>query len=272
MACKILKFKSSIEKKEDFTNKLLAKALDYSLKNDKHAFFHILDDLYANQAVSLEDIEELERYLEKESRQGDRDMMFFLANIYQKSFQTEEYGRAKLLYEKAVKLGSVESLTNLGDMYFQGLGVRKNLKKAKEYYENAAAQSDRDALHNLGHMYHEGTGVTKDLTMAKECYEKAAELGNPLSIFNLDRMYFYGGATKRDYSAAMRYYEEAAKLGDAMAFYELGAMYANGEGCEIDFKKALKYFELANRCGITDASAAIRAVKYHMKRRSSKDM
>ncbi len=272
MACKIIKFSSSIEKKEVFTNKLLAKAIEYSLKNDKHAFFHLLDDLYANKAISLEDIEELEHYLEKKAQQGDRDMMFFLGNIYQKSYLTEQYSRAKLLYEKALKLGCVEALTNLGDMYYQGHGVRKSLKKARECYEQAAKQNDRDASHNLGHMYYEGTGVTKNLSLAKEWYEKAAELGNPLSIFNLGRMYFYGEATKKDYGAAMRYYEEAAKLGDAMAFYELGAMYANGEGCEIDFKKALKYFELANRCGIEDAPAAIRAVKYHMKRRSSEDM
>ncbi|MBQ7608381.1 MAG: sel1 repeat family protein [Desulfovibrionaceae bacterium] len=266
MACKIIQFKPRAEKNEVFSNKLLARAIEYSIKNDKHAFIHFIDDLYTNNAISLNDIEELKKYLEKRSRSGDVDMTYFLANIYHKSFQTEEYDRAKLLYEKAIDMGSVEALTDLGNLYFLGCGVKKSLKKARELYEMAAKENDRDALHNLACMYYDGVGVAKNLLKAMQWYEKAAELGNPNSIFNLGRMYFYGEATKQDYATAKKYYEKAAKLGDASAFYELGAMYANGEGCEIDFGKALQYFELANRCGVEDAPAAIKAVKNHMKR------
>jgi TPR repeat protein len=66
-------------------------------------------------------------------------------------------------------------------MYCEGLGCKKDYKKAKKYFESAAAQGNIEALYNIGYLYQNGFGVKVDMDKAVEYYEKSAAKGYELA-------------------------------------------------------------------------------------------
>lgn len=64
-------------------------------------------------------------------------------------------------------------LTDLGDMYCNGMGVEQDLTAARAYYEKAAEHGHAGALRNLGALYAAGAaGMEKDLEKAMEFYQQ----------------------------------------------------------------------------------------------------
>jgi tetratricopeptide (TPR) repeat protein len=112
-------------------------------------------------------------------------------------------------YKKGDLHGNTECERMLGCLYFQGVGVERNLDTAMQYFEKAAAKGHAAAQNgvgrchyekgryeeafkwhtksaaqgyanaeiNLGILYEDGLGVTKDISKAIEWYTKAAEKG-----------------------------------------------------------------------------------------------
>jgi TPR repeat protein len=62
-------------------------------------------------------------------------------------------------YEKAAAQGSDAAQNNLGLLYYNGKGVRKNYAQAAGWFEKAAAQGNVLARYNLGALYYNGYGV-----------------------------------------------------------------------------------------------------------------
>ena len=77
---------------------------------------------------------------------------------------------------------------NLGAMYDNGTGVRKNIKIARYWYRQAASRGDSLAQSALGLIYEKGKGVKKDLAEAAKWYGKAAEQGEPSAIRKLAKL------------------------------------------------------------------------------------
>ena len=68
--------------------------------------------------------------------------------------------------EKTAKQGNPHSQFNLGQMYYEGLGVEKDYKKAFQWIEKSAKQGFAQAQNNLGIMYVNGQGVKQDYKKA----------------------------------------------------------------------------------------------------------
>ncbi|WP_146113983.1 tetratricopeptide repeat protein, partial [Haemophilus influenzae] len=64
---------------------------------------------------------------------------------------------------------------NLGNMYYNGHGVKQDDFEAVKWYRKAAEQGYADAQFNLGNMYYNGHGVKQDDFEAVKWYRKAAE-------------------------------------------------------------------------------------------------
>lgn len=56
--------------------------------------------------------------------------------------------------------------TQLGDVYFFGLGTQKNMKNAAYWYERAAKKGIANAQYSLGYLYFRGMGVIKDIAQS----------------------------------------------------------------------------------------------------------
>jgi TPR repeat protein len=115
-----------------------------------------------------------------------------------------------------------------------------------ERYRKAADQGNADAQVNLGVMYAEGQGVKRDYTEAVRWYRKAAEQGYALAQWCLGVMYEDGHGLPQDYAEAVRWYRKAADQGNADAQFALGVMYAEGRGVTRDYAEAHMWFNLAN--------------------------
>jgi TPR repeat protein len=71
-------------------------------------------------------------------------------------------------------------------MYSKGKGYSQNYYKAKELYEKACQAGNSYGCNNLGDFYCFGKGVQQDYNKAKELYKKSCEAGNSFGCKNLD--------------------------------------------------------------------------------------
>ncbi|KAJ1928163.1 ERAD-associated protein [Tieghemiomyces parasiticus] len=101
-------------------------------------------------------------------------------------------------WTRAANQGNVDGLIKVGDYYFDGRGVPRNLKRAAAAYQLAAENHlNPIAMWNLGWMHENGLGVPRDFYMAKRCYERAAStypkgsLPVTLSLIRLTVRYYW---------------------------------------------------------------------------------
>ena len=84
----------------------------------------------------------------------------------------------------------------LGNCYFLGHGVEKDLEKALEYYHKVAEipsdemgfRDEEDAFCALGYCYENGLGTEKNLSEAVYWYSKAEECGSEEGRERLDKL------------------------------------------------------------------------------------
>ncbi|EGB06079.1 hypothetical protein AURANDRAFT_5192, partial [Aureococcus anophagefferens] len=142
------------------------------------------------------------------------------------------------------------AITTLGDAYRRGLmGVVKSDKKAAKIYRRAVELGDVMAMNNLGSLYENGSGIKLDKKKAERLYRAAADRGEAFAQFNLAMLL---DAEKR-FEEAFRYYALAADQGRTAGEFNLGCCYRDGEGTEFDPGKARYWFERAAAKGDGDA-------------------
>lgn len=154
-------------------------------------------------------------------------------------------------YQKAVALGHVRAQWALG--YHDEYVPPTNPARGKETLERAAAAGDVYAVHTLGQIYYEGRGVPKDLEKARSLFEVAARMGHTFSMNSLGRMYQRGETVPVDLALARRYWEESAARGDIYGIDNLGFVYLEGVDAPKDPAKAMAYFKQASDLGHPEA-------------------
>ena len=123
--------------------------------------------------------------------------------------------------EKAAELGDVAAHNNLGNRYYEGEGVEKDLEKAIHHYEEAAIGGHPDARHNLG-VYEGNSGNTE---RAVKHFIIAANLGNEESMKKLWKYYSAGQITKEDLDATLRTNKAAIDATKSLQREEAEAIY-----------------------------------------------
>lgn len=66
-----------------------------------------------------------------------------------KSYERQDFSKAKGYFEKACDLNNGWGCNNLGDSYQNGEGVEKDLTKAAQFYSKACKLGDRKACESL---------------------------------------------------------------------------------------------------------------------------
>lgn len=101
-----------------------------------------------------------------------------------------------------------------------------------------------EALAAIGEVYYRGIGIKRDFHQAFRFYRKAADLGNASALRRLANCYETGRGTDRDLEAALVCYEDASERGDALATLKLGDFYRNGFSSLVtkDIYKATDYY------------------------------
>jgi TPR repeat protein len=201
--------------------------------------YYFLNDFYNAEKYSLLAIEK-----------GNKDSLFFLANLYKKQGKEKE---AKQYYLLAIEKEDIGALVNLANLYKeQGKG-----KEAEQYYLLAIEKGDLDALFNLANLYKE-QGKEKE---AEQYYLLAIEKEDIGALVNLALLYQKQGKEKE----AELYYLLAIKKENIYALNNLALLYEK-QGKE---KDAEKYFILALEKGNIDAFYNL-TLKYYQQNNKQK--
>jgi len=83
-------------------------------------------------------------------------------------------------------------------MYFEGIGVEKNNKKAYKWFKEAADYNYPHAEYKLGLMYDKEIGVSQNYKKAARLYNKAAKSGFALAQYGLGMLYVKGHGIKQN--------------------------------------------------------------------------
>ena len=197
------------------------------------------------------------------------------------AFNEGDYGRARLLWQKTAAAGSRGAQYNLGELFFTGLGVTPDYKRARHYYERAAAgrqsiyisymyllgqegqavprigfrykraDAPARAQSRLGMLYYRGLGVPRDYEKARQYWERAAANGDDDARFSIGSLYHEGTHVARDYGKALALWESAALNGHGDAQFNLGILYYVGMGVPLDYRQARYWFKKAAAGGDT---------------------
>ncbi|WRA91258.1 sel1 repeat family protein [Helicobacter pylori] len=94
------------------------------------------------------------------------------------SYEKQDFSKARKYFEKACDLNYGGGCGALGELYYNGEGVEKNLIKAAYFYIKSCDLNIGKGCSRLGKLYYGEKGVEKDLIKAAQFYSKACKLGN----------------------------------------------------------------------------------------------
>ncbi|MBQ2885265.1 MAG: sel1 repeat family protein [Alphaproteobacteria bacterium] len=114
------------------------------------------------------------------------------------SFSSNENStQFKTIYKAAIT-GDAKSQNQLGLIYEKGLDdIAIDKEEAVKWYQRAAEQGFPEALDNLGNCFYQGIGVSLNYKEAVKWYTKAAEQGYNISQNRLGNCYFHGKGVEK---------------------------------------------------------------------------
>jgi TPR repeat protein len=179
---------------------------------------------------------------------GDPYAQVELGNCYYNGVGVaQNHGSAALWYFKAAQTGLSDPQEFLGYMYETGDGIVADQNLATQWYRQAAIHGNVRAMTELGVHLRQGNGTAWNEAEAMEWFEKAAAQGDVQAMtaagLGLDKG--LGGGTQ-DYAAAARYFTQAAQRNDGYAALNLGYLYEQGWGVPQDAQRAKSYYAQAS--------------------------
>ena len=234
------------------------KALAENRKASAEAMLHTTTSLIVEMSQKFTfnsaEYEKVRLVFERGVEEGDSTSMGNLGLIYKNGWGVEhDYIKARELFEKGAALNDAYAMFSIGVLYADGLGVPQDYAKAREWYEKAAAGDNTFALENLGVLYAKGLGVTQDYGKSREWYEKAAALDSTSAMSKLAELYAEGRGVPKDYAKAREWYQKAVAKGSASAMNSIGALYARGSEGEVNIGLAIEWYEKAVANGNIDS-------------------
>ncbi len=130
---------------------------------------------------------------------------FALREMGATHYDEGDYESALEYYVKAAELGNADAHYDLSEMYYNGHGVDKDMKKTIYHSEQAAIGGHPEARHNLG----ERELNNGNFERAKKHFIIAANLGHEKSLKGFRQLYADGHASKEDYANALRAHQAA---------------------------------------------------------------
>jgi TPR repeat protein len=142
-----------------------------------------------------------------------------------------------------------KSMTLLGELYANGLGVVNDDNKAADWYRLAAARNEREATFALAMFKMSGRAGPVDRKEGARLLEQAAKLGHVIAAYNLALLYLEGQLFPQDFARAAELMRSAAEAGNPEAQYALATFYKEGRGVKQDATEAARLLAQAARAG-----------------------
>lgn len=139
-----------------------------------------------------------------------------------KALEAQHYSEALNILLPLANSGNAEAQRLIGEMSFNGQGMKKNTTAAFKWNELSAASGNATAQFNLGYLYEHGEGVQKSNINALEWYTKAALQDYVPAERKLGDLY---ATTDRD--KAIYWYDKARIAGDKAAYEGFSKLFAS---------------------------------------------
>jgi len=162
--------------------------------------------------------------------QDDQDA----ADAASTAFNNGDYAGALKIWQPKADQGDPDAMTNIGVLYYYGLGVSRSQQKAAEWYEKAAQLGFVQAQYDLANLYYDGSGVDRDRKQAARWYTAAAQGGHARAQYYLAQMYESGEGVEENQETALQWYQKAADQELPDAEYTLGNKLINGDNVGAD--------------------------------------
>ncbi len=133
------------------------------------------------------------------------------------AYNRDDHETAAREFRLLAERGDASARLNLGLMYYNGLGVRRDYTEAVKWFRRAAEQGEAGGQHALGLMYRKGQGVRQDYAKALKWFRRAAEQGVSRAQNNLGFIYGTGMGVPKDFVQAHKWYYLAAANGNLIA-------------------------------------------------------
>ncbi|KAL9581549.1 MAG: hypothetical protein Q9212_003835 [Teloschistes hypoglaucus] len=128
----------------------------------------------------------------------------------------------------------------LGRMALRGESMDQSFEKAMVWFKRGLTNGDALCQYQLGLMYLNGFGVRKDPITAADYFKEAANQDFASAQTYLGQLFLDQG----DISTSIRYFDLAARHGHIEAFYHLAEISNNGIGRERSCGVATAYYKL----------------------------
>lgn len=161
---------------------------------------------------------------------------------------------ALTLYKKSITMGNTDLLKQhsdlagkdgpfdyilLGECTKDGVGTKKDLKKAAAHYASAAKMGSADGAREAGTLYYS----LKEYSEAYPLLKFAVEKGENKALYFYAESLLKGYGTSKDSQNAAIYMLKAAEAGNVNAAYEIASMYNKGEGFGKSPESAFKWYK-----------------------------
>ena len=139
-----------------------------------------------------------------------------------------------------------EQLDRITEKYKPSLFLAPSTEEALFWLNKAAAQGSAEAYYKIGNIYFDGEHIRKDVPKALTAYQKAAQLNFSNAQLKLAEIYAKGDGVTQSNAEAIKWYTKAAQQGNDQASLALGKAYRSGSlGLEKNKEKAIKWYAKA---------------------------
>jgi uncharacterized protein len=175
---------------------------------------------------------------------GNAEAAFRLGRFYHLESAVPDYASALKYYEIAVADNHAWAMNNLGLLYKDGLGVRRDASQAYIHFEQAYRHKNPWAYNNLSQM----TGSTKWLA-------EGAANGCTLCLIQEAAAYHSGVyGVRSDTNKTVQLLGKASALGDSQATLIMAELYLVGDGVPQSSKQAFDTLKKLSDHGDADAT------------------
>jgi uncharacterized protein len=161
----------------------------------------------------------------------------------------QDYTAAAGHYNRVANAGFgsyvADARARLVHLYATGRGLSKNKTEAEAQLRGVVGFEGPQLQFQLGEIFYEGRLVDKDVATAVECYTRAAKLGSSEAKNRIGELWASGVDGPPDFKEAVECYRLAANTGLAVAQFNLGQCYARGQGVPQDKIEAWRWLRAA---------------------------
>ncbi len=165
------------------------------------------------------------------------------------STESQIYDSTVLKYLYLAYQDNADAQFIIGQCYYDGLGIEKDMAKAISWFRKAADNNEPRAQYKLGLCLYNGEGAKMDKKAAMNWFLLSAGQGYAPAQNHIANCYFYGKDINADRIEAFKWYYKAAQQHYAESQLHIGLCYYFGWVVQQNKSEAINWFHRAGYNG-----------------------